>query len=551
MAQPALSTGQGQGSATVLSGKPSTVETGYLGQAIGSGVNAFREGLKEKALKEEKAKQKKEELLKGLNPGEAQTEYYQKLLNEKFDEVLNLAETLPPEEFTKTMLNFKKESQNIRLSEKMILQSAKAAEENGLGVYDEQLGIYRDPLTYSIMQLGEDFEGDPTTILSKFEEKITFDPDLSNKILTEVKNLLATSGIEQVDITTDASGKQVITNTEQLPPDVLQSYQRGVANTTRGNSAATLSLALRRRGQAISPASTYALTDFTVESPLTGEEKTYASFEEYNNEAAQRYSPFKINKTVTNPVRDGGDDTKLSKLEVKQKVTPTKLADGVEVGGISKNVVPLGTRKNVRFTNNEGKDQDGFSNYATINDAGDLIIGIDTKDEDDNPITIEVPYSNVSDDLPPSLIRKAEKLLIESGAGLKTQGFTQEEVTKLDDDLSRLSRLTLNNTEETKKVIKKYFPESEFVVTDPSSGADIEIKDKNGNVIVAATDLEKEEDRAKVIAALSKYKGNQQTSPVKTTKPNKAQIDEFKRLRGAARLKWLNQNNFTIEDFEN
>jgi hypothetical protein len=286
----ARSSGQGQGSATVLSGMPNTMDTSTAGKGVENAFDEYKRDLAQKALKEEKLKKERDSIYSKINSPTMITPMGQAVVNKMFEDLVEDVRTGKQTEINKAVFEINNKAAELSVQEKDALKPLAIAEQNKL--FLEQEGTYRPPTMIAPERFSkrdgatiEEFQsllGQTLIDATSAVPKIEFDPNVAKGGLELVKKYYDEFGISE-EITTDRKGTVVLaTVKEKLPAEAFARLERELFMANRGNAVATLieengldALGITKRSEA------EGLTNFDAKNPNTGEVETFANIAEY------------------------------------------------------------------------------------------------------------------------------------------------------------------------------------------------------------------------------------------------------------------------------
>lgn len=450
MREAALSTGQGQGSATTLQGRPDAIDTSQLSKGAENVRQSFKEGLREKALAEEKARKEKNKALEKVAEQKAATRWGQDKANALVDELVGEADKLNQEEFSQKLRQTQRDIQDVILEEGAAMRLAEEAAKAGQGVFNEELGIYSNPTVHFIKTLDSgEYEGSPLDLLKSIEDRVEFDSKAITQAVQAGSNWLSANGIEDVTINPDRFGKLRVTNLESLSEDKQKAFVAAIKPSLENNAAAVLYQELSQKGETASPFRTKFLTNFKARNPQ-GQEVEYATFDEYLDDYTEKFLPQRQKESVTSAPSGGSGSGATKDVEIVMQKRPM----ATESGTYGEKEVMTANIRATSTTTSDGKQGKARSVY--VDEDGNRMVNITVNKPNGKQEVIPTPYDDVSGDLKgvEAAFEALEK--ISADERVKIIGLSEEEAANIDADLIDLDEGYSDDPEKIKTFADKY-----------------------------------------------------------------------------------------------
>lgn len=515
MAERALSTGQGQGSATILQGRPQPIQTGYLAGALEEYQDRFDEQLAKKAIAQQKFDKRLDEALKNKKAFSNQT--LKKKADARLDQTIEEIRSgkIPYDQVSNYIAEATSEYQNALGIDKMVAQQLtnnkdkrffKKGEEKGnfvsyLDVFgDEFMGQSEEHEDLDIEEYGANL----LKRLAGGMETGNVYADPQSTLNNVFGELVTKLGQEQTVAAGQVGDRELIQKTTTVPESQLfGSFAQEYAPIARAN------MAVEQNRNPIT---------------ITDEEVMERIQDIYDQ--LDRPTKREQKDVATKSESDGVTSREVG--EVTTERSPLK-KDKIEYGESEISVVPI-VNKTVTFPQGNVSIQ-GKVKSVFIDEDGTKMANVDYKDGDDMK-TEQVEFDLIAGDVPANIARAAFDKLekIPESERVKRLGFTEQEVEDIDIELQKLNEGLGSKTKEVQQFFDKYLPDwkDKYEIEDPSGlvgegdKEDIEVIDKKTGESVLYVNTSNDKDRAKTITWLAKErKGTQQevSTPAKTKTP--------------------------------
>jgi len=476
----ARSTRQGQGSATVLSGRPDKMDTSQLAKGLENIQAQFDEKLAKKALQKQKIDN---QLEKALNTkGAFFNQTIAKKVNEGVDERVQAITSgeLTPEEVPAAIRELEDYIANGMGIDKVFAQAFKNKENSVYFEKGEENGSFTDAYSYFSDQLTGtsdeyndiDLEEYGTQALAKLAGGMEQVQELNPQaLLNDVFGELVTKqGQGETQAIGQQGGRQLFELETTIPQEQLK------ANWKQKRSKSKMKELMIENN-------TSAITPQQLDAAL---EKEFSTLE-IPNKRTQKDTAIPTNRGTGKDVFD------INKVQVTTEREPSKV-DGQEVGEVFV-AKALPAYKEKVVVDIEGTTTKGTVENLVVRD-GKRMVSVSVpagKDNQDRPKfeIVELPYTDVRSSM--ENLDENEAIYKKLEAEKQTsKGLSKTQATELQKELEDLDNMS-SGDKDAKAVIDKYLPNNNFkTIFDPDNSDDIEIQDANGNVLLSANTADKE-----------------------------------------------------------
>jgi hypothetical protein len=342
----ARSTGQGQGSATILSGQANTIDTSSAAKGVDNMFTEYKRDLAGRALKEEAIKKKKAEIYSKIGKNGMVTPAGKAAVSNLYKGVVDIINEGKYENIDEVLLQASEEAAILESQEKSVADLLKKQEEAGNMLPKD--GTYSS-LTSEFAGRTFDTEGvtpqsfremmlDLTDVATQGVQPIVFDPEVPKKSIDYTANFLKTKGIEDVEVT-QSGDIDIVKTISKLSPADKTDLERNLMGINRGNAADLLlsKLPLNNRN------AVFNLTNFEVQNPQTGEVKVYENFEEYNRDFVGVTGSTESTKTLKRAKDSSDGDKDKVPTEGEQSFIESPTEPFMKVAAKNTNIMQKGS----------------------------------------------------------------------------------------------------------------------------------------------------------------------------------------------------------------